>query len=67
MDIKEHQMKKNISIAVLAILGVFGTGRLGDGPHARDLATAVPSTSKGLPPIDAAVPSKVETATFALG
>jgi hypothetical protein len=60
-------MKKNISIAVLAMLGVFGTGRLTGGPGASDLAAGAPSTSKGLPPIDAAVPSKVETATFALG
>ena len=67
LDDKEFKMKKNITIAVLAMLGVFGTGRWAEVANANGLATGAPSTSKSLPPIDAAAPSKVETVTFALG
>jgi hypothetical protein len=52
---------------IMALLGVFGSGRLGDAQDSSARQTGLPATQKGLPPIDAAVPAKTETATFAMG
>jgi hypothetical protein len=59
-------MKRNITVAVLAMLGVFGPGRWAGGQDPSS-ATGMSSATERLPPIDVKVPSKTETATFALG
>jgi hypothetical protein len=51
----------------IALLGVFGAGRMSDAQNSSAPQTGLPSTQKTLPPIDATVPAKTETATFALG
>ena len=60
-------MKNRWMLFILALLGVFGLGRLSDAQDSSSAKTGLPSTQKGLPPIDAAVPLKTQTATFALG
>jgi hypothetical protein len=60
-------MKTRWMFFIMALLGVFGTGRLSDAQDSSTPQTGLPSTQKGFPPIDTAVPSKTETATFALG
>jgi hypothetical protein len=51
----------------MTLLGVFGSDRLGDAQDSSAPQTGLPQTQKGLPLIDAAVPAKTETATFAMG
>ena len=68
--------------AIIAILGlllvvlfgawlVFGrTGPSSDSSQQADpegITTPVPASQAAVPPLDAAVPAKTETATFALG
>ena len=60
-------MKTRWMLFIMALLGIFGSGRLGDARDASAPQTGLPSTQQGLPPIDAAVPVKTDTATFALG
>lgn len=60
-------MKTRLMLFGIALLGVFGAGRLSDGQESSASQTGLPSAQKNLPPIDAAVSAKTETATFALG
>jgi hypothetical protein len=60
-------MKKRSTVFLLALLGVLGTGRLADGQPADLSSPGLPTSDKGLPPIDAVPPSRLATATFALG
>jgi len=60
-------MKTRRMLFIMALLGVFGSGRLGDAQDSSAPQTGLPQTQKGLPLIDAAVPAKTETATFAMG
>lgn len=59
-------MKNRSAVFLLALLGVLG-GRLADGQSAGLSSPGLPSSETGLPPIDAAVPDRLATATFALG
>jgi len=60
-------MKNRSAVFLLALLGVLGSGRLTDGQSAGLSPPGLPTSEKGLPPIDAAVPDRLATATFALG
>ncbi len=60
-------MKNRSAFLLLALLGVLGTGRLADGQPAGLSSPGLTTTEKGLPPIDAERPSRLATATFALG
>jgi len=60
-------MRARLMLFGIALLGVFGPGRLSDAQDSSTPQTGLPSAQKKLPPIDAAVPGKTETATFALG
>jgi hypothetical protein len=60
-------MKNHWMLVSLALLGIFGSGRLGDSQESDPARPADTSTQKGLPAIDTAVPVKTATATFALG
>jgi hypothetical protein len=60
-------MKTRWMLFIMALLGVFGTGRLSDAQDSSTSQTGLPSTQKDLPPIDKAVPANTATATFALG
>jgi hypothetical protein len=60
-------MKTRWMFFIMAMLGMFGPGRLSDAQDSNSPQTSVPSPQKDLPPIDAAVPAKTETATFAQG
>jgi hypothetical protein len=60
-------MKTRLMLFGIALLGVFGAGRLGDAQDATAAQAGLPAGQKGLPPIDTAVPAKTDTATFALG
>jgi hypothetical protein len=60
-------MKNRSAVFLLALLGVISSGRLTDAqPPAHSSGSSLP-TDNGVPPIDAAVPHRLETATFALG
>ena len=60
-------MRTRLMLFGMALLGVFGAGRLSDAQDSSTPQTGLPSTQEKLPPIDATVPAKSETATFALG
>jgi len=60
-------MRTRLMLFGIALLGVFGGGRLGDAQDSSAPQTGLPSTRKTLPPMDTTVPVKTETATFALG
>ena len=60
-------MKTRWMFFIMALVGMFGPGRLSDAQDSNSQQTSVPSPKKDLPPIDTAVPAKTETATFALG
>ncbi len=60
-------MRTRLMLFGIALLGVFGADRLGDAQNSSAPQTGLPSTPTTLPPIDATVPAKTETATFALG
>jgi hypothetical protein len=60
-------MKNRPAVFLLALLGVLGAGRLADSKSAGPSSTGLPASETGLPPIDAAVPDHLATATFALG
>jgi len=51
----------------MALLGMFGPGRLSDAQDSSAPTTGSPSTQKDLPPIDTTVAANIATATFALG
>jgi hypothetical protein len=61
------RMKTRLVLFIVALLGVFGSGRLSDAEGSNAPKTGSPSAKKDLPLIDAAVPAKTATATFALG
>jgi hypothetical protein len=60
-------MKTRWMLFLMALLGILGAGRLSEGQDSSAPKTGSPSTQKDLPPIDAAVQAKTETATFAMG
>jgi hypothetical protein len=60
-------MKTRWMLFIMALLGVFGSTRLGGAQDSSASQAGLPASRKGLPPIDAAVPAKTETATFAMG
>ncbi len=60
-------MKNRSAVFLFALIGVLGSGRLADSQSAGLSSTGLPTSEKGLPPIDAAVPDRLATATFALG
>ena len=60
-------MKTRLMLFIMALLGIFGTGRLSEGQDSNTPKTGSPSTQKDLPPIDTAVAANAATATFALG
>jgi len=60
-------MKNRTALFLLALLGVLGSGRLTDAQPGGPSASGSLPPDKGIPPIDAARPSRLETATFALG
>lgn len=60
-------MRTRLLLFAMAFLGAFGAGRMGDAQDSSASQAGLPATQKGLPPIDAAVPAKTETATFAMG
>ena len=60
-------MKNRISVFLLALLGVLGSGRLADAqPESRSPGGPLPS-DRAVPPIDAPPAGRLSTATFALG
>jgi|APFre7841882724_1041349.scaffolds.fasta_scaffold158804_1 hypothetical protein len=60
-------MKNRLPVFLLALLGILGSGRLADAqPESRSPGGPLPS-DKAVPPIDAAPPARLSTATFALG
>jgi hypothetical protein len=60
-------MKNRLTVFLLALLGVIGSGRLTDAqPGGPSSGGPLPS-DKEVPPIDAAVSGPLETASFALG
>jgi hypothetical protein len=60
-------MKTRWMLFAMALLGVFGSGRAGDAKDASAPQEGLPAAQRRLPPIDAAVPGKTATATFAMG
>jgi hypothetical protein len=60
-------MKSRLPVFLFALLGVLGSGRPADAqPESRSPGDPLPS-GKAVPPIDAAPPIRLATATFALG
>ena len=60
-------MQKRLSVFMFALLGVLGSGRLADAQPVRYPSGDPSSSEKAIPPIDAALPARISTATFALG
>lgn len=60
-------MKKRLSVLMFTLLGILGSGRLADTQPSRHPQSDPLSSEKGIPPIDAALPARLATATFALG
>jgi hypothetical protein len=60
-------MRNRWVLFAMALLGIFGAGRMGGAQDSSASQAGLPATPKGLPPIDTAVPAKTETATFAMG
>jgi hypothetical protein len=64
-------IKPGALILVLLVMGVAGASLLHSNSKGEDRTaspqSAVPFADLDLPPMDAAVPAKTETATFALG
>ena len=60
-------MRTRLMLFGIALLGVFGAGRVSDAQDSGSPQTGLPSTQPKLPSMDAAVAAKTETATFALG
>ncbi len=58
-------MKHRIAFFLLALLGVFGTGRPGEAQSGGPAGGTV--ARPPLPEIDQAVAARIATATFALG
>jgi len=58
-------MRHRIAFFLLALLGVFGTGRTGEAQGA--IPVGEPSARPSLPPIDQIAAARTATATFALG
>ncbi|MGE5255094.1 MAG: hypothetical protein ACM3KE_00390 [Hyphomicrobiales bacterium] len=60
-------MRTRLMLFGIALLGVFGAGRLSDAQESSAQQPAMPPTRQKLPPMDVTVAAKTETATFALG
>jgi hypothetical protein len=60
-------MKNRLTLFLIALLGVLGPGRITDAQPASSSSGGPAPSEHILPPIDAAVPARLETATFALG
>jgi len=60
-------MKTRWMLFIMALLGMFGPGRLSDAQDSSAPTTGSPSTQKDLPPIDTTVAANIATTTFALG
>jgi hypothetical protein len=60
-------MKSRLTVFLLAVLGVMGSGRLADAQPGSRLRGDRPVSDQGVPPIDALQPARLSTATFALG
>jgi hypothetical protein len=60
-------MKNRSAVFLFALLGVLGSGRLAESQSAGLPSTGRPTSEKRVPPIDAALPERLATATFALG
>lgn len=60
-------MKNRWMLFIMAFFGVFGVSRLSDAQESNAPQTSLPLPQKAAPPIDAAVPAKTATTTFALG
>lgn len=60
-------MKNRITLFFIALIGLFGTGRMTDAQVANRSAEGPASTQKRLPAIDLEIPVQTLTATFALG
>jgi hypothetical protein len=58
-------MRHRIAFFLLALLGVFGTGRTGEAQSG--IPVDEPAASPSLPPIDQIAAASTATATFALG
>jgi hypothetical protein len=58
-------MRHRIAFFLLALLGVFGTGRTGEAQSA--IPVGGPTARPTLPEIDQATAARTATATFALG
>jgi hypothetical protein len=58
-------MKHRIVFFLLALLGVFGPGRVGETQG--DAPSGGPAARPSLPPIDQVTAARTATATFALG
>jgi hypothetical protein len=58
-------LKHRIAFFLLALLGVFGTGRPGEAQGGA--ATGATAARPPLPEIDQAVAARTATATFAMG
>jgi hypothetical protein len=54
-------------LLTLAMLGIFGGGRMAEAEEAAASASPAASSGGTLPPIDTVAHPSVETATFALG
>jgi hypothetical protein len=52
---------------LMAMLGVFGTGRMSDAQESRNAQARVLPAQEGLSSMDVAAANRTETATFALG
>jgi len=60
-------MKNRLTVFLLALLGVIGSGRLADAQPGSRSPGGPLSSDKGVPPIDATLPVRLSTATFAMG
>jgi hypothetical protein len=60
-------MKKRLSVFMFALLGIMSSGRLADSQPRLHSSGGPETSDKAVPPIDAAVPVRLSTATVALG
>jgi hypothetical protein len=64
---RRNTMRNRSALFFFALLGVLGTGRMADAQPGGPSSDGLPVSEKGIPPIDAALPARLSTATFALG
>jgi hypothetical protein len=60
-------MKRRLSVLMVTLLGILGSGRLADAQPGHHSHSGPLSSEKEKPSIDSALPARLATATFALG